>query len=43
MASQHLRMSGGNRRNPGVRKKQTQKKKAREMREMRIGKREEEL
>jgi hypothetical protein len=33
-------MSGGNRRNPGVRKKQTQKKKAREMREMRIGKRE---
>jgi len=34
-------MSGGNIRNPGVRKKQTQKKKkAREMREMRIGKRE---
>jgi hypothetical protein len=32
-------MSGGQRRNPGVRKKQTQKK-TREMREMRIGKRE---
>jgi hypothetical protein len=35
-------MSGGKRRNPGVRKKQSQKKKkVPEMREMRIGKKEE--
>jgi hypothetical protein len=36
-------MSGGKRRNPGVRKKQSQRKKKKvcEMREMRIGKREE--